>query len=192
VLPNETFQVEVVDELVAEFQKEEEWRSRLERPGMRIYDLPIGPPSGRARLANRLDDAIGHLGVKQVARWEVDAELDALRTSTARFWDLVLDMADGPSSLAVSLSIAAELLEGHVDAAAANGVRCGTQSALVATLLHFSELETELELLGSGRNAVLMEDQVDSLWIQACLASDLLALHVLPVVARNPLDGVGE
>jgi hypothetical protein len=50
--PNETFQVEVVDELIAEFQKQEEWRSRLERPGARAYDLIMAPPSGRGRLAD--------------------------------------------------------------------------------------------------------------------------------------------
>jgi UDP-N-acetylenolpyruvoylglucosamine reductase len=59
--------------------------------------------------------------------------------------------------------MAAELLEGRVDAEAANSVHLGTRSALVAALLHFSELETELELLGSGRNVALIEDQVDAL-----------------------------
>jgi hypothetical protein len=67
-----------------------------------------------------------------------------------------------PSSLATSLSMAVELLVGHVDVAAANGVRWETQSALVATLSHFLKLEVELELLGSGRNTDLMEDQVDA------------------------------
>jgi hypothetical protein len=47
--PDETFCVEVVDELVVEFQKLEEWRSRLEWPGMRICNRLLGPPSGRAR-----------------------------------------------------------------------------------------------------------------------------------------------
>jgi hypothetical protein len=41
----------------------------------------------------------------------------------ARVWDLVLDWADGPSSLIASLSTVVEMLEGWVDAAAANGVR---------------------------------------------------------------------
>jgi hypothetical protein len=40
----ETFQVEVVHELVAEFWKLEERCSRLEWPGARIYDLVLGPP----------------------------------------------------------------------------------------------------------------------------------------------------
>jgi hypothetical protein len=39
----------------------------------------------------------------------------------------------------------------------------GTQSALVIAVLYFSDLEAELELLGFGRNADLMEDQVDAL-----------------------------
>jgi hypothetical protein len=78
---------------------------------------------------------------------------------------MVLDRADGPSSLVTSLSTAAELLNGRVDAAAANGVRWWTWSALFAALLHFPKLETELEMLGSVGNADLMEDQVDALWI---------------------------
>jgi hypothetical protein len=39
-----------------------------------------------------------------VARHEADAELEALQTLTAQVWDLVLDNADGPSSLAASVS----------------------------------------------------------------------------------------
>jgi hypothetical protein len=56
----------------------------------------------------------------------------------------------------------------------------------------FSELETDLELLGSRRNADLMEDQVDALWTQVRPASDSLTSHVLPSVAHNTPDGVGE
>jgi hypothetical protein len=48
----------------------------------------------------------------------------------------------------VALSPAIEMLEGHIDAAATNGVRRGTQSALATALSHFPELGTELELLG--------------------------------------------
>jgi hypothetical protein len=83
----------------------------------------------------------------------VDAELEALWTSVARVWDLVLDNIDGPSSLAVSLSMVAELLEGQIDATTANGVRWGTRSTLVTALSHILEPKSELELLGSGRNA---------------------------------------
>jgi hypothetical protein len=35
---------------------------------------------------------------------------------------------------------------------------------LATTVLHFPELEAEPELLGSGHNVDLMEDQVDALW----------------------------
>jgi hypothetical protein len=52
------------------------------------------------------------------------------------------------SSLVASLSSVAKLLEGRIDAATANGVCWGTQSALVVALSYFLELETELELLG--------------------------------------------
>jgi hypothetical protein len=50
------------------------------------------------------------------------------------------------------------LLEGHVDVVTANGIRWGTQSALVAILSHFPELRPELELLGFRSNVVLTED----------------------------------
>jgi hypothetical protein len=56
---------------------------------------------------------------------EVDAELDALWTSAMRVWDMVLDNVDGPSSLVASVSRAVDLLEGQIDAMAANGVHWG-------------------------------------------------------------------
>jgi hypothetical protein len=62
------------------------------------------------------------------------------------------------SSLAVSLSSAAELIADRVNAATANGVCWGTESVLVAAVSHFHELEAELELLGSGHNTDLIED----------------------------------
>jgi hypothetical protein len=82
-----------------------------------------------------------------------------------RVRDLVLYDSDRPSTLAASLSILVELLEGQIETATAtaNGVCWGTQSALVATLPHFPELKTELELLWSERNADLIEDQADAL-----------------------------
>jgi hypothetical protein len=62
---------------------------------------------------------------------------------------------------------------------------------LVAALLNFSELGTELELLGSGCNVDPTEDQMDILWTQMCPASDSLASYVLPSVARSSSDGMG-
>jgi hypothetical protein len=56
---DEALGVEVVGELVAKFQKLEERCLRLERPGMRIYDLLLGLPLGHARLADRLDETTG-------------------------------------------------------------------------------------------------------------------------------------
>jgi hypothetical protein len=37
---------------------------------------------------------------------------------------------------------------------------------LATVISHFLELEAELELIGSGCNAHLMEDLVDALWAQ--------------------------
>jgi hypothetical protein len=44
--PNEDFRVEVVDELLIEFQERVEWHLRLETSGMRICDMILRPPSG--------------------------------------------------------------------------------------------------------------------------------------------------
>jgi hypothetical protein len=95
-----------------------------------------------------------HLEVELAARWEVDTELEAMRTSTSQVQDLVLDGIDMPSSLAASLFMLVELIKGWVDTTTANGVRWGPRSMLVAALSYFLELKTELGLLGSGRNAV--------------------------------------
>jgi hypothetical protein len=46
--PSDTFHVEVVGELAAEFQKMEDRHSQLERPTMMICDLLPRPPTGRA------------------------------------------------------------------------------------------------------------------------------------------------
>jgi hypothetical protein len=76
-------------------------------------------------VADCLDEAAGQLGVELRAQREVDAELEALRTSAARVWDLELDSADWPSSLVASMSTAVELLEGQIDATTDNRVRWG-------------------------------------------------------------------
>jgi hypothetical protein len=184
--------VEVVGKLVAEFWKLEDQRLWLERPGVRIYILLLGPLPSWARLADHLAEATRQLGAELATWWEVDAEREVLQTLAAWIRDLVLDNADGPSSLATSISMVAELLEGWVDVAASNGVHCGTQSALVAALPHFSKLEAKLELLESGRNTILVEDLVDAQWILAHPASDSLALYVLPSITRHHPDGTGE
>jgi hypothetical protein len=94
------------------------------------------------------------------AQREADAELETLRTLAARLWDLVLGGANGPSSLVVSMSAVTELLEGRIDVAATNGVRWGPCFALVATVMHF----LELEVLGSRHIVGLSEDEADALW----------------------------
>jgi hypothetical protein len=124
--PDEIFHIEVVGELVAEFQRLEERCLRLERPATRICDLLLGPPHGRARLARRLDVTIGQLRAELAAHREADTELEALRTSVVLVQDSVLDNIDGSCSLVVSLSTVVELLEGRINIVAANGVHWGT------------------------------------------------------------------
>jgi hypothetical protein len=67
----------------------------------------------------------------------MDAELEVVWPLASQVWDLVPDIANGLSCSAAMLSTAAELLEGCVDTTVANGIRRGTRSVLVATLLHF-------------------------------------------------------
>jgi hypothetical protein len=69
-----------LDKRVTEFRKQEERRSRLEKPGVRLCDLILGSPFSQARL----EEAAGQLEVEHAARWEADAELEALQSSTAR------------------------------------------------------------------------------------------------------------
>jgi hypothetical protein len=75
----------------------------------------------------------------------------------------VLDIIGRSSSLVESLSTIVELHDDRIYTAAANGVGWGTWSALVATLSHFKEPKTVLELLGSERNVDLTEDQPNAL-----------------------------
>jgi hypothetical protein len=112
---------------------------------MKIYDLLLGTPSGQARLADHLDEATDQLRVELATRREVNAELEALWTLATRVQDLVLGSADGPSSLAASMSMATKLLEGWINPTAANGVYWGSRSMLVAVVTHFQKLKTELE-----------------------------------------------
>jgi hypothetical protein len=105
---------------------------------------------------------------------------------------LVLEKVNRTSSLAALLSLAAELLEDHIDAATANEVRWGTWSVLATALSHFPKLGTELELLRSEHNVNLTEDKVDALWTQAPQASDSLALFIPPLVTRGSQNGAGK
>jgi hypothetical protein len=100
----------------------------------------------------------------------------------------VLKGFDETSSLAALLSSAADLIEGRVDAAVANGVHWRARLALIAALLHFPELELELELLGSGHNADLTESHLDALWIGMHWASESLSSRVPLLFACCPAD----
>jgi hypothetical protein len=104
----------------------------------------------------------------------------------------VLDSTDGPSFLVASMATVAELLEGRIDVAAANGVRWESRSTLVTAVSHFLELKTELEVLGSRHNVDLTEDEADAMWIRMCMASNSLASHVPSSVVYNPPDSAGE
>jgi hypothetical protein len=133
----------------------------LKKSDARVYDLILGLPFGRVRLADRLEEAIVWLWAEQVARREMDVNLEALGSFAAQVWELVLERPDGTSSLEASLSSSTELIEDHIDAVAANGVCWGTWSALAAALSYLLELGTELELLGPGRNVDLPDGRSD-------------------------------
>jgi hypothetical protein len=63
----------------------------------------------------------------------------------------------------------------------------GGGGTLTVTLVHFPELEPEMELLGSGCNADLTEGQLDALWDQMRHASESLALNIPLSIARDSL-----
>jgi hypothetical protein len=52
----------------------------LEKFGVRVCDLILGPPSCQVRLADRLEEVIRRLWAKQVVRQETDTEMEALAT----------------------------------------------------------------------------------------------------------------
>jgi hypothetical protein len=148
----------------------------------------LGPPSGRVRLAGRLEEAVGHLWVEQVEHQENDAELEGLQNFVAQVWDLVLGGPIGTSSLATSLSSVVEQIKDWVITVTANGVHVGTRSALTSVVSHFLKREVELELLQSGHNA----DLGDALWTWMRQASESLAAFIPLSVARGPHDDMGE
>jgi hypothetical protein len=121
-------------------------------------------PASRVRLADRLDKVVGQLRVERATQWEAGAELEALRTSAACVWDLVLGSSDGSSSPTAYMSTAVELLEGWIGSTAANKARWGSRSMLVAIVLHFPEVEVELEVLRSRCSVDLIEDEAGALW----------------------------
>jgi hypothetical protein len=87
----------------------------------------------------------------------------ALQSSATRVWDLVLKRSDEMSLPAMSLSLAMDQVKGHINTMAANGFHWVAQLALVAALVHFHELDSELELLGFWCNVDLIEGQLHAL-----------------------------
>jgi hypothetical protein len=63
---------------------------------------------------------------------------------------------------------------------------------MVAAVSHFPEVDADLEVLRSGRNAGLTEGEVDALWSRVHKTIDSLASHVPSSIARNPPDSEGE
>jgi hypothetical protein len=63
---------------------------------------------------------------------------------------------------------------------------------LVATLSHFLELKTELELLGSRHSVDLIEDQADALWSLVSAALNSSALLIPSTVTCDSPDRMGE
>jgi hypothetical protein len=83
----------------------------------------------------------------------------------------------------------ADLIEGHIDAAAAGRIHCGARLALTAILSHFLELEPGLELVGSGYNADIIEGQLEAFWTRTRQASESLSSRVPLSTAHSPPDG---
>jgi hypothetical protein len=64
------------------------------------------------------------------------------------------------------MSTVMEQLEGRIDTTVDIGVHCGSRPMLVAAVSHFAKLDADLEVLGSGPNMRLTEDEVNALWSQ--------------------------
>jgi hypothetical protein len=186
--PTESFQVDVVGDMLAKFQEQEERCLCLENSGMRVCDLILGSSDDQVWPTNHMEEAIGRFLVMQEEQREAIIELEALQSSTAQVWDMVLKGSDGMSSLARSLSSAADLIEGRVDAAVANGVHWEARLALTTTLSHFPELE----LLGSRHNADFIEGQLDAILTQTPQASKSLAFSIPLSVVHDSPDVTGE
>jgi hypothetical protein len=70
--------VEVMNELTTQLQELEELCPRIEGPGVRIYNLLLGPLPSHARWADWLEEAAGQLEAA-MARWcRANAELGAI------------------------------------------------------------------------------------------------------------------
>jgi hypothetical protein len=95
----------------------------------------------------------------------------------------VLKGSDETSSLAASLPSVADLIEGRIDATVPNGVHWGAQLALTTALSHFTKLKPDLELLGPGHNADVMEGQLDALCTWTHRASESLSSRVPSSIA---------
>jgi hypothetical protein len=77
--PDETSQVEVMNELTTKFWRLNELCSWLEGPGVRICSLLLGPQSSQALWVDRLEEAVRRLEA-ELSRWcRVYDELEALR-----------------------------------------------------------------------------------------------------------------
>jgi hypothetical protein len=64
--------------------------------------------------------------------------------------------------------------------------------ALTTILSHFHEVEVELDLLGSGDNAGLLCDKMETLWTRTHRALESLSSQVPPSTAPSPPDHAGE
>jgi hypothetical protein len=63
---------------------------------------------------------------------------------------------------------------------------------LVAALSHILEPKSKLELLGSGRNADMTDDEADALLPLVTVASDSLASLVPFLIAHDPPNDTRE
>jgi hypothetical protein len=68
----------------------------------------------------------------------------------------------------------------------------GARLVLTAALSYFPEMEVELDQLGSGYNADLSSDEMETLLTRTHRASESLLLHVPPLAAHSPPDDAGE
>jgi hypothetical protein len=115
----------------------------------------------------------------------VDAELEALWTSIALVRDLVLGNVDGPSSLAASLPMVAELLEGRIDTTATSGVCWWLPYRTFGA-------KERARAAWVWAKCDITDDQADALWPLVTASSDSSASLVPSLFARDPPNDAGS
>lgn len=148
-------------------------------------DQILGAPRPPVSQVDRLADAAKWFQAESGRRKEAEAELLSVQTSAGRIRDLVLENADGVSSMPQALAMAAERIEDRIEAAAATGARWGARMALTTAVSHFPEVKPDLPVIGDGFNPQLTRGATGLLWAEVSDAAERIASRIPGRMARH-------